>query len=109
MFLNVDVNNGQFLEGDFAVATETGPDADQTGTVQGSIVGNSLNATCELADGTSIQLTGTSSSSGLELTRSDFPGTVLHFTPGDAAESGRRASGCELQPQLQRIKRQGHD
>jgi len=81
MELEILVDDGQVLSGEFAVASISGADADQTGTFEGAVSGNTLNATADLEDGTSIQLTGTISESGLKLTRSDIPGTVLDFTP----------------------------
>ena len=82
MEIEIFANDSLAWNGDFAVAAETGPYAHQTGSFQGTITGSQLNATCEAADGTSFQLSGTSNGdSSFTLVRSDIPGTTLTFLP----------------------------
>ncbi|AIE86512.1 hypothetical protein [Fimbriimonas ginsengisoli] len=77
----LDNENGVWA-GEFAVAAETGPYAHQIGSFEGRISGNTLTATCELADGSEFTMTGTADGNkSLKLTRSDIPGTVLNFVP----------------------------
>ena len=68
-------------DGEFAVATETGPYAHQTGTFMGTISGNRVSANCEPVEGESFTLTGSANGKGLKLTRSDIPETALNFVP----------------------------
>lgn len=76
----VDEGDGM-VSGSFAVAAVTGPYAFQVGAFEGSISGGDVTMYCTTSDGaTQFQMSGTQSSSGFELTRSDIAGTVLHFT-----------------------------
>lgn len=81
MEIEILANDDRAWEGEFAVAAETGPYAHQTGTFEGSIAGNRLTATCQTPDGATFDFAGTTSGTGLQLTRSDIPGTVLNFQP----------------------------
>ncbi len=80
MELEIFSDNSQSWSGDFAVATETGAYAHQTGSFEGTVTGNAINATCEPLDGESFHLNGTVvNDTTLRLTRSDIPGVVLDF------------------------------
>jgi len=81
MEIEILANDKLAWEGEFAVATETGPYAHQTGSFEGTVSGKTLTATCEAVDGTTFTLTGTANGTSLQLTRSDIPGTVLNFQP----------------------------
>ena len=82
MELEIFANDAMEWCGDFAVATETGPYAHQTGSFEGKLTGTSINAECETGDGTQFQLTGTANGdASFNLTRSDIPGVVLTFLP----------------------------
>ena len=81
MEIEILADNSVAWDGEFAVATETGPYAHQTGTFLGTISGNRVSATCEPMEGDSFTLTGTADGKSLHLTRSDIPGTVLNFVP----------------------------
>ena len=82
MVIEILDNEHGLWVGEFAVATETGPYAHQTGSFEGTLSGNVLNATCEVFDGTEFTMTGTADGDkSLSLTRSDIPGVVLTFLP----------------------------
>ena len=82
MELEIFANDSSAWSGNFAVAAETGVYAHQTGSFEGTVTKNSINATCVAEDGTVFQLSGTANGdSSFSLTRSDLPGTVLTFLP----------------------------
>ncbi|RYG43697.1 hypothetical protein EON79_16495 [bacterium] len=92
MILEVFAHSGKSWTGDFAVASETGPYAFQTGAFEGSIEGMVVNATCETGDGTEFQLTGSANQDGsLDLMRSDIPGKTLRFVPQTVTPRRTRA------------------
>ncbi|MDR3690720.1 MAG: hypothetical protein P4L46_15185 [Fimbriimonas sp.] len=92
MEIEILANDNRAWSGEFAVSAETGPYAFQTGSFEGTLNGPSAAATCEAADGTVFQLSGTvNGNSSLQLTRSDIPGVVLNFTPVTPMSPNRRA------------------
>jgi len=81
MELEVFSNDSLNWTGDYAVSAQTGPYAYQSGSFDGTIVGDSVMLNCDNDDGTSFTMTGTANGDlGFQLTRSDIPGTVLTFT-----------------------------
>jgi hypothetical protein len=94
MAIEILDNTAGHWAGDFAVMTETGAFAHQTGSFEGSITGNAVHATCETVDGAEFTLDGTAHGDvDLQLTRSDIPGTVLSF---DAVRGSAPAARADL-------------
>lgn len=92
MALEVFLNSGGSWTGDFAVGAETGPYAFQTGAFEGSVEGTTVEAICEMGDGTEFRLNGTANRDGsLDLVRSDIPGQTLHFVPQTVTSQTTRA------------------
>ncbi len=82
MELEILANDNLIWDGEYAVATETGPYAHQVGDFVGTISGSNVSMDCSNNDGSSFTMTGTSAGNkGFQLTRSDIPGVVLNFTP----------------------------
>jgi hypothetical protein len=91
MEIFADDSNG--WSGNFAVASVTGPYAEQTGSFQGTVTNGAVNATGDIDSGGTFQLTGTDDGdAGFHLTRSDLPGVVLNFTKVAAPTKGSRAT-----------------
>lgn len=81
--------NGRYT-GSFAVDTEQGTYADQTGTFFATVSGGQLTADCVTEDGKTFQMVGAvNGSQGLRLTRSDIAGSTLVFSRIPAAPAGR--------------------
>ena len=98
MEIEILADDDRAWEGEFAVATETGPYAHQTGTFVGTATGGTLTATCQTPDGVTFDLTGTRNGPDLQLTRSDIPGIVLNFQPvtAMAPKAGRADTSFNL-------------
>jgi len=81
MIIDVMENSGGFLIGAFSVSAISGPYADQAGAFGGHIDGRSIQLDCTTTEGDQFTLSGTATSNGFDLSRSDIPGTVLSFLP----------------------------
>jgi len=97
MILELSAGSGGVWSGGFEVDATTGTYADQTGAFGGGISGATIRAQGITNKGQEFDLTGTATTNGFQLTRSDIPGVVLNFSRiASAASETRSTVSCHV-------------